>query len=503
VAARSLERAGVTTSDSRSFSFKKEVTGSDRSREKTMSRVRIGGTTGGPFRVRARTIGALVALIGVATACDTGPTSPGDGPPAEFLAGGGRASDRDGFVGGLADSGPATPDEKPGAPDIYPGFPVAYYSDTNCFGEPFENVIDSESAWEEWLAGATSCAGDLPTPWPDGSVDVMTAAQYEPDQPPPPDRPTEPVDPTEPPGWGGPIVDFEASVVIAIGLEEAAGWGRHVQVADVSTTGNITHVRFEVLSPGEDCWAVLMGPFDPAQVRTAPVIAVVVPRPVGQVLAFERTEEVWHCIVEPDPTIPLTLYYTDGPCELGADEAVIRSGGAWEAWLDAAAECDFARWGSGAEPALPEGLDAGGSTEPGVSIDPPTGWLSPEVDFSTHAVLVLRAPGQTRWGGGVWLSAVEESTSGTTVDYWVITPGPDCPAVEGGASLRPTAAIRVPLPLGDPVTFRRNTETVECRWEVPVDGPDGGSGGGGSGGSGGGSTTGPDSVVTYPARGSS
>jgi hypothetical protein len=409
-------------------------------------------------------------------------------------------------VGGLADSGPATPDEKPGAPDVYPGFPVVYYSDLNCFGEAFESVIESEAAFEEWMTSATSCAGDFPPPLPDGSVGTARAAQAEPDQPPPPDRPTEPGEPTDP-WWGEPNVNFETSVVVVIGLEEAAGWGRYVQLADVSTTGNITHVRFEVLTPGEDCWAVLMGPFDPAQVQTAPVVAAVVPRPIGEVLAFERTETVWHCIVEPDPSIPLTLYYTDGPCDLGADEAVIRSADSWEAWLGTAAECDFARWGSGVEPSLPPDVDGGGSSdgvgtaEPGVAIDPPTGWLSPSVDFATHAVLILRAPAQARWGGGVWLSAIEDGAPGTAVEYWVMTPGPDCPAVEGGATLRPTVAIRVPLPLADPVVFRRNTETVDCRWDVPVDDPGGGSGGGGGGsvGSGGG-TTPPDSVVAYPSR---
>jgi hypothetical protein len=471
-----------------------------------MARTRMWGSTRGPMRAPRLTLASLLVVAAVVTACDNGPTGPRDGPPAEFLAGGGRAADLDGFVGGLGDSGPATPEDQPGVPEPYPWFPVTFYSETNCFGEPFESVIDSEAAWEAWLTTATSCAGDLPTPRADGTVGV--AAQYEPDLPPPPDRPTEPpVDPSEPPDWGGPVLDFETSVVVVIGLEDAVGWGRSVQIADVSTTGNLTHIRFEASTPGEDCWALLMGPYDPAQVTTAPVVAVIVPRPVGEVLAFERTDTVWHCIIEPDPTIPLTLYYTDGPCDLGADEAVIRSADVWEAWIGAAADCDFARWGSGVEPDLPPGVDGGGSSpgggggtgggviEPGIPIDPPTGWLSPDVDFATHAVLILRAPAQTRWGGGVWLSAIEEGSPGTTIDYWVITPGPDCPAVEGGATLRPTVAIRVPLPIHDPVRFERNTEVVECRWEVPVDGP--GGGGGGSVG-GGGDTATPGSAVLPP-----
>ena len=455
-----------------------------------MSHTRMWESTSGPKRSIKLTVASLLLIAATLTGCDTGPTGPRNGPPAEFLAGGGRAADQDAFVGGLGDSGPATPDEA--VPEPYPWFPVTFYSETNCFGEPFQNVIDSEAAWEAWLTTATSCASDLPTPRADGTIGVA-ARQSDPDLPPPPDRPTEPpVDPSEPPDWGGPVLDFETSVVVVIGLEEALGWGRSVQVADVSTTGNLTHIRFDVSIPGEDCWALLMGAYDPAQVTTAPVVAVIVPRPVGEVLAFERTDTVWHCIIEPDPTIPLTLYYTDGPCDLGADEAVIRTADAWEAWIGTASDCDFARWGSGVEPGLPDGVDGGGtgggSIEPGIPIDPPTGWWSPEVDFSTHAVLILRAPAQTRWGGGVWLSAIEDGSPGTTIDYWVMTPGPDCPAVEGGATLRPTVAIRVPLPLLEPVQFRRNTEAVECRWDVPVDGPDGGGGGGGSVGSGGSTT---------------
>jgi hypothetical protein len=98
------------------------------------------------------------------------------------------------------------------------------------------------------------------------------------------------------------------------------------------------------------------------------------------------------------------------------------------------------------------------------------------VDFSTHAVVVLRAPSQNRWGGGVWLTGINRRRGGTTVEYSVMTPGRNCPTIEKGGAVRPTTAIRVPLPLPDPVAFTKTVETIDCRWK----GDGGGSSGGGT-----------------------
>ena len=51
------------------------------------------------------------------------------------------------------------------------------------------------------------------------------------------------------------------------------------------------------------------------------------------------------------------------------------------------------------------------------------------------------------------------------IDYTVMEPSDGCPPIDGGEALRPTVAIRVPLPLPDPVTWNRHVETIDCRWE--------------------------------------
>jgi hypothetical protein len=92
-----------------------------------------------------------------------------------------------------------------------------------------------------------------------------------------------------------------------------------------------------------------------------------------------------------------------------------------------------------------------------------------EVDFSTHAVLVLRASSQGRWGGGIWLNSFDVNASGTTIDYSVMEPSDECSEVEAGKPVRPTAAIRLPLPLNAPINYDRHVESIDCNWEpVPL-----------------------------------
>ena len=444
-------------------------------------------------RLGGRWITLAPALLAtVLVACNDGPSGPDIDDPTEYLAGGGRAAESDPFVGGRGDSGPVTPGTEPGMPDIAPGYWPIFYSEVNCFEAPFTRVIATEPEWAEWLDVAESCQPvfEPDSSYTEGGIPPGRSSGADPDGTLSSDSAvvTEPTDPTDPPSWEPYVVDFDSSAVIAIGLESASGWGRSVQVVDVTTAAGVTTVRYEVMTPGEDCTRLLMAPFDPDAVVTAPVLAVVVPRPLGSSVTFERSETVWHCIIEPDPSQPLTLYYTDGECDLGGSEALSPGSARWEAWLSTAADCDLARWGGGVvEPTLPDGVRGEDSAEPGTTLDPPTGWLSPSVDFATHAVVVLRAPSQTRWGGGVWLTAIEDGPSGTKVDYAVMTPGSDCPLIEGGATVRPTVAIRVPLPLTDPVAFGKTTETIDCDWEPrPLD-PGGtvtGSGGGTTGGGG-------------------
>ena len=417
------------------------------------------GTGGGAISFRAFGLSCALALA----ACDGTPSGPAS-DTREYLAGGGRVANGDAFVGGPGHSGPATPGGDSGRPDIWFGYFPIFYSELNCFDTPFTRVIASQAEWTEWLEVATSCGVAVTQVWDGGHVGVL---------PPPADSTlpgdsavTEgPTDPTDPTPWEPPLVDFDSSAVIAIGIESAAGWGRSVQVTDVTTVGELTTVRFDVLTPGDDCVSLVMAPFEIDLVTTSPTLAVAAPRPFGANVAFERSEVVWHCVVEPDPLMPLALYYTDASCDLGGAEAIIRDQTAWARWLETAAACDFDRWGGGVEPGNP-GLFGPDASEPGTPTEPPRGWLVPSLDFSTHAVVILRSEPQTRWGGGVWLNAIDTHARGTTLEYSVMTPGGDCPIVEGGSVLRPTAAIRVPLPLLEPIVFRRNAETIDCRWET-------------------------------------
>ncbi len=409
-----------------------------------------------------RTVGGfgIYLALGMAVSMVACAVEPPAGPdvdaPTEYLAGGGRVASDDAY-GGEGHSGSTFPG---GMPDIAPGFLPLFYSWQNCAGAPFAKVITSEAGWADWWASATAC---LPVPGPLGSE----ATTILPGDSAAADRPTDPSLPPQPPTWERPAVSFDSSSVIAIGLESAAGWNRHIQVTDVSTVEEATTVRFEVLTPGGDCLAVLMVPWDLEGAETSPVVAVRAPGPVGSTVTFVRTDVVWHCIVEPDPTIPLTVYYTDVPCELGPAEAVIRNGDRWQEWLDEAAACDARRWGGGIEPWYGDASPGVGSVEPGVPVEPPI-WISPSVDFTTHAVLVLRAPEQTRWGGGVWLSSIEARSGGTTIEYTVMRPGTDCPSIDRGSVLRPTVAIRVALPLADPVAFVRTEKEIGCAWDMDV-----------------------------------
>ena len=43
--------------------------------------------------------------------------------------------------------------------------------------------------------------------------------------------------------------------------------------------------------------------------------------------------------------------------------------------------------------------------------------------------------------------------------------GENCPPVDDGDDRAPTVAIRLPLPLSEPITWRRTTETIACDWE--------------------------------------
>jgi hypothetical protein len=420
-------------------------------------------------------LAALTALVVTAlvAGCATGPGGAPVGG-SERLAGGGRSSDSDAFAGGAGGSGPILPDD-PNHPEPNPDFLPLFFAEIDCQANPSEKVIRDRDEWRAWWTAATAC---IP-PWV-----VVTCPPPEPwDTLPPPPDPLPPPDslpPGDSTGWrsadsgwacpdsahvdtiyqypfDAPEVDFDANVVIVISIEPEAAWGRAIWIQEVVSSGGGSLVRYQVSRLGDDCQEVLMRPDVPHE--TTPTIAVQVPRPVDEPVDWQREDIVFNCL--PDPNEPIAIYYTDGDCDLGPGEVVIRDQGTFDAWIQAAIACDMARWGDPTEPPTPiEGDGGGGSVPP---ILPTT--IGFGVDFTTHAVVILRAEAQTRWGGGVWLDHIDSSGVGSTIEYTVMEPSDGCPLVDGGEVLRPTVAVRVPLPLPDPVTWNRRVETIDCYWE--------------------------------------
>lgn len=431
--------------------------------------------------VALQCLALLVALplLTVSGCSDDGPSKPA-GEEARHLAGGGRGQGDDPFAGGPADSGPT----RPGFEYPEPGYVPLFYSESDCRQAPGLEVIRDQETFQAWWSGAIACLG-----WTD------------------PGDPTDPDDPVDPgtPGIGrlvrerlrlgripagiargdsgvvepdtlfpypdeAPLVDFQSNVVLTISLEPDTALGRGVWVTDVSGDAAGAVVRYQVSRLGEGCYR------DPAtgvdQAISSPTIAVLAPGPVTDPVRWEREDIVFDCGWEPDPDTPITLYYTDADCDLGAGETVIRDGDRFDAWVSQALDCDQIRWidadstlipGEGPRPGFgPAGGDR--DSIPGDPPAPPPSWIGIDVDFSVYAVLILRAGPQTRWGGGIWLDRIETTANGTVIEYSVMQPGADCPEITEGVILQPTVAIRVPLPLTEPVMWQRRTETIPCGW---------------------------------------
>jgi hypothetical protein len=460
-------------------------------------------------------LGLVLPLLFIPACGDDNPSTKPGSTGTEHLAGGGRNQGDDPFAGGPDGSGPTRPDVE--YPD--PGFIPLFYSEVDCSESPTQRVITNQENWDAWWTAATACltnGGGSPGGEGDGSAHprlrddsiarrlldrdmaitdrlrstARRVARFGGDPSGIAWGDSGEVEPDTLYPWPGepPVIDFETNVVVVISLESEEGYGRGVWVTDVIASESGTVVRYQVSRLGDDCFVRgdSLGSY-----MTSPTIAVMVPRPVDEPVRWEREDVVFDCSWEPDPDQPLAIYYTDADCDLGAGEVVIRDGERFEAWLEEAFACDQARWGeydstlvdpgTGTEP-RPRFGDGGRDSVPGdpVPPPPPPTWIGIDVDFTKYAVLILRTDSQTRWGGGVWLDAINTTEAGTTIDYTVMEPTGDCPPIESGEVVRPTVAIRVPLLITDSVTWNRRTESIECGWR------DGGPGGG----------TGTDSVST-------
>lgn len=368
----------------------------------------------------------------------TTPTDPDFTP----LAGGGRSSPRDGFAGGPDVAGPGRPEfDLPGM-----GFWLLFHADRDCRQDPSNRMITDAADWQAWWTDAIACLLQPAYPLngdPDGG---------EPD----PDDPG-----CDPYPDVAPEVDFSENVVLVVALEEDNAPGRFVWIQDFQNG----IVDYHIFSLGPDCldWG---WPYETPPEPNSPTIAVLAPRQGESDIVWRRHDTVFDCSWTPDPHEPITLYYTDTRCELGPETAVLRDSSAFTAWLDTAVACDEAAWSDWYDlPDRPHGRD--GDEPPPDSTPPSPGWdwLVDAVDFTTHAVIILRGDEQDRWGGGIWLTGLAPGSNGTVIEYAVVRAGTDCPLIEHGVSLRPTVAIRVPLPLDEPVTWRRETHTIGCDWD--------------------------------------
>jgi|GEM_PF-1598665 len=391
------------------------------------------------------------------------------------LAGGGRGASSDDPGGGGENSGPQSPDVA-----ISPGYLPILYAEFNCFDTPFTQVFTDQVALQAWWTTAVSCQPHFNTsftPPPDpgngGGNDSGGGGSTPGD---PGDGWVEP-EPYDPYPAEAPVVDFSEYVVAVIGLEEASTYGKGIWITNVEDSTAGTTISYEVSQPGDDC------DFGAPEVADlAPMIAVLIPTPATAPYTFERTDTTWNCTWEPDPNEPWSVYFSDAECDLGANERVITDEATWAQWLDAAYDCDLARWNDpiyGGPSTGGGGSNGGTDPYPGTEtepprdnpledpdidpVPPPSGTWGVDVDFTTHQIIVLRAGAQTKWGGGIWLNEIETGATGTNYAYTVMQPTGDCPLADG-QTLYPTVAIRVPKPTGA-ITFTRSIEQISCDWE--------------------------------------
>ncbi len=387
--------------------------------------------------------GCLLLTLILFFGCDSDSPTTGDHRPTTPLAGGGRYENNDPYGSGPDTSGWEFPDF-----DTAYGYPALYYAEFAC-GEPGHFLIEDSDAFADFWLAIDSCTA---TGW-DSLVDPGDSTMYD-------SSVYDSVYPDDPYHWSPPAIDFDSSAVAVIILEDDSALGRSIQVTGVTTSEQGTSIRYTVSELDSSCAMMFAlwvdGP-------TSPMIAVVIPKPITQPVSWIRADTVYSCSWGPDPSEPMTLYYTDAPCDLGAGETVIRDSATYARWLQTAWSCDSARW-SYPDTIYIDSVTSDTIPIPGGGMENPWYAFGPPVDFSTHAVVILRAGAQHNWGGGVWLDWIESGATGTTIDYTVMVPTADCPPVDDAAGLNPTVAIRLPLPLINPITWRRSESSINCDW---------------------------------------
>lgn len=381
--------------------------------------------------MRATAALLLACLFLLAAGCgDSSPNRPAENNAP--LAGGGRFNNSD-PADGFSDSSGQT------FPDIIPdeGLIPLYSAYTDCAENPRNLIIADSAAWKAWWDEVAGCQWrGMDDPMHPGDSSGPCGGRCATDPPP---------------------VDFTTHVVAAISVEYDSGAFCHraVWVTGVEEEEGRTTIHYEVSRLDQSCCDMIMAMFVP--MGFSPVVAVMIERPLAEPVRWVRADVVHSC-PGPDPNEPMTLYYTDGSCDLGPEEQIITDSAAWAAWLGQAYDCELYR--------SPDTIKI--PPDDSSLVDPLPFPLPPPVigvDFTTHAVLILRAGQQAHWGGGIWLTALERAATGTIIRYSVMQPGDNCPAHGlDGWLLNPTVAIRIPLPLDPPVTFERQIEPIDCDW---------------------------------------
>jgi len=367
---------------------------------------------------------ALLAFLALLAGCSDSGTNP-ENEQVGHLAGSGRSNDTDDFSGGPADSGP----NDSLLNQSYPDLPQQYYPlftfCVTCEELANHQIIDDQTDWEESLNVIVDCLSEL-SAYDELSKDSLLSAYLSMD------------------------VDF-ADYVLALIKFSSANCGRdRIDIIGLSTSVDGTEITYLVLSPGDECVTPGNGS------DTVETIAVFeIPSPIEEPVSWIREDSTYNCTWQPDPDRPIMLYYTDADCELGSGEQIISQDSDWEAWLETAYNCDYERWGGWADTVYADCT---------LVVPGPIEYTIP-IDFSKYAVIILRADPQTRWGGGIWLDELNVTSEGTEIDYSVMVPAEDCPEVEEYLGvLQPTAAIRVPGNLTEPITWNRRIEEISCDW---------------------------------------
>jgi hypothetical protein len=84
-------------------------------------------------------------------------------------------------------------------------------------------------------------------------------------------------------------IDFSTHVVIILRAGAQTRWGGGVWLSSFETSGDNTMIEYTVMKPGDDC------PLIDGLLEVNPIVAIRVPKPVGNVVSWNRHIESIEC----------------------------------------------------------------------------------------------------------------------------------------------------------------------------------------------------------------